>query len=472
MKLIKGIYKFFDKRIIVPITKFFVGIGGGLKKIYKPLETVAKTKSSTIIISLLIALAIFLYVDGKSTTLLETNAKVLYNQPVTATYNNEEYVVEGLPETVDITMIGTKANLYLAKQLSNQVITVDLSDLKVGTHQVELKYKQPISNVEYKLDPSSVRVTIKNKQSITKELTEEIVNLDKLNTKYAINDIKLVSNSIKSDKTTKDDKKSEEEDNEINTVVVKGSEEKIEKVSIVKALINISDLSDDKSKEDKTGKNKVQNVPLVAYDKNGEILDVELVPSKVDAIINLESNSKEVPIEVVPKGLDNIVFGKSIESITTNINKVSIYGTNEVLDTINKLSVDIDVTDLKDDKTYTKTIKIPKGVREISNKTVTVKVKIGDEASTELSGVKLSYKNLNNDYVVQVTQDSTTEIPVILKGVDSVIKEISATDIEAYVDLKGLDPGEHTVDVTVTGSDNKVIYKPKITSVKILIIKK
>ena len=468
MKLIKGIYKFFDKKIIVPITKLFVNIGGALKKVYQPLETVAKTKSSTIIIALIIALAIFIFVDGRSTTLLETNAKVLYNQPVSATYNDEEYVVEGLPETVDITMIGTKANLYLAKQLANQVITVDLSDLKVGTHQVELKYKQPISNVEYKLDPSSVRVTIKNKQSITKELTEEIVNLDKLDTKYSVNDIQLINSVVNKKKSKKNETEEVVEENEINSVVVKGSEEKIKEVSIVKALINISDLSNDL----KTGPNKIQNVPLVAYDKNGEILDVELVPSKVDAKINLESNSKEVPIEVVPKGLDNIVFGKAIASIDTNINKVSIYGSNDVLDTINKLTVDIDVTDLKDNKTYTKTIKVPKGVREISNKTVTINVKLGDESSTELSGVKLSYKNLNPDYVVQVIQDSTTEIPVILKGVESVIKEISATNIDAFVDLKGLDAGEHTVDVYVTGSDNKVIYKPKVTSVKIIIIKK
>ena len=336
MKLIKGIYKFFDKKIIVPITKLFVNIGGALKKVYQPLETVAKTKSSTIIIALIIALAIFIFVDGRSTTLLETNAKVLYNQPVSATYNDEEYVVEGLPETVDITMIGTKANLYLAKQLANQVITVDLSDLKVGTHQVELKYKQPISNVEYKLDPSSVRVTIKNKQSITKELTEEIVNLDKLDTKYSVNDIQLINSVVNKKKSKKNETEEVIEENEINSVVVKGSEEKIKEVSIVKALINISDLSNDL----KTGPNKIQNVPLVAYDKNGEILDVELVPSKVDAKINLESNSKEVPIEVVPKGLDNIVFGKAIASIETNINKVSIYGSNDVLDAINKLTVD------------------------------------------------------------------------------------------------------------------------------------
>ena len=90
MKLIRAIYKFFDKRVIVPITKLFVNLGNNLKKINKPLETLAKTKSSIIVLSLVISIFIFFFVDRRSTTLLETNAKVLYNQPVVAAYNDEE----------------------------------------------------------------------------------------------------------------------------------------------------------------------------------------------------------------------------------------------------------------------------------------------------------------------------------------------------------------------------------------------
>ena len=445
MKLIKGIYKFIDKKIIIPITKFFVNIGNGIKKIYKPLETIAKTKSSTIILSLCIAIIVFFIVDNRSTTLLETNAKVLYNQPVVATYNDEEYVIEGIPKTVDITMIGTKANLYLAKQLPTQSVTIDLSDLKAGVHQVELKYKQSITSVEYKLDPSTITVVVSPKQSLTKSLTEEIVNLDDLDSKLSIESVEL----------SKDE------------VIVKGTENQIQEVSTIKALLNVNDLT-----EPKVGANKLKDVPIVAYDKDGKIVDIELVPNKVDATINIESPSKEVPLEIEPTGLENIVFGKAIASITPSVNKVTIYGNNETLDSINKITVNIDVEDLKDNKTFTKTIKKPKGIRAISTKTVTVDVKLGDESSTEILGVKLSYKNLSSKYVVQVTQDSTTEIPVILKGVDSVISDITSTDIEAYVNLKGLEAGEHEVDVTVNGNDNRVIYKPKIKSVKILIIEK
>ena len=445
MRLIKKIFKVFDRKIILPITKFFVNIGKKLKKINKPLETLLKNKSSMIILSLLFSLIIFFVVDTKSTSLLETDAEVLYNQPVTANYNDEEYVVEGLPKTVDITMIGTKANLYLAKQLPEQPVTVDLSNLSIGVHEVKLKYKQAITSVEYKLDPSTVTVVISSKQSQTKDIVSEVINLDSLDSKFSISSIKL----------------------DADNVIVKSSEEKLKKVSAIKALINVNNISDAK-----VGVNTLKDIPLIAYDENGDPIDLELVPSKVNAVINIESPSKTVPLKIVPTGVKNIVFGKAISSIKANVEQVTIYGSESVLSEINEVQVKIDVSDIKGSKKYTKTIKKPTGIREISSKTVTVEISIDDEASTEVSGVRLSYINLGSNYTVQATESSTTEIPVILKGVKSVIENITATDIEAYVDLKDLGVGEHEVEVKVKGNDSKITYTPKITKVKIQIADK
>lgn len=467
MKLIKAIYKFIDKRIILPITRLITSIGDKLKKVNKPLESMLRTKSSTIILSLVIATIIFLVVD-KSNLTLENNAEVLYNQPVTAVYNNEEYVVEGLPETVDITMIGTRANLYLAKQLSTQLVTVDLSDLKVGTHQVNLRYKQAITNVEYKLDPSTVSVTISSKQSLTKDITNEVVNLDKLDSKYAIKNLKLINVVDSKDKKEESDK---DEHEEITTVIVKGKEDKIKEVASVKALINVDYLSGNDVNE---GENTIKEVPLIAYDDKGQKMNVELVPSKVWAIVNLESSSKEVPINVVVKNIDNIVFGKAIETIEPSINKVTIYGSNEVLENISKLDVEISIPkDLKTNKKFTQTIKKPTGVRKLSNNTISVDLKLGEQSTTEVSGVKISYKNLDSKFVVQATQGSVTEVPVILTGVESVIKDISSTDVDAFVDLKDItQEGEVTVKVSAKGNDNRVTYESRVKEVKLLIIKK
>ncbi len=468
MKLIKKIYKFFDKKVIVPITKFFVNIGEKVKGIGKPLEIVSKSKKGIIVISLILAVAICYYIQGRSNSLLETNAKVLYDQPVVANYNEEEYVVEGIPETVDITMIGNKANIYLANQLPTQTVVVDLSDLGVGSYDVNLKYKQAITSVQYKLDPSTVRVTISPKKSRTMSVTEEVMNLTDLNSELSVKSVQLYKL-----KTNEEDTGTKEDPDDritINEVIVKGKEETINKVASVKALVDVNKLTDPQ-----VGENLLRGaneVPIVAYDSDGKKLDVELVPSTVRAVVNIESPSKEVPIVIVPKGIENIVFGKSIERITQSSETVTLYGKQEALDKINNIEVEIDVNNLNGNKKYTETLKKPKNIRKLSISTVNVDVTLGEEASTEISGVKLSSRNLGSGYIVQVSNDSVNEIPVILKGTKNVINDIKSSDIEAYVDLKGYEEGTHDVKVKVVGNDNRVIYEPKISTVKVIIIKK
>lgn len=443
MRLIKRFFRLIDKKIIVPITKFFVSIGDKIKMTDKPLERALTKKSSIIVLSLVFAIIVFIVIDNKNTTLLETNAEVLYDIPLTATYNDEEYVIEGLPKKVDITLIGTKANLYLAKQLPTQDVTVDLSDLKPGVHKVNLKYKQSITSVEYKLDPSEVTVVVSPKKSETRSIESDVVNLNKLDSKLAINSTKLDSDDV----------------------IIKGTEENIAKVSKIKALINVSKMA-----APTAGTNILKDIPLIAYDENGAKVDVEMVPSKVNATIEIESPSKTVPLEIVPDG--NVVFGKAIKSITSNVQKVTIYGSSKVLDNTNSIKVKIDVNNLKSNKDYTVTIKKPSGIREISEKVVTAKVELDDEATTELSGVKLRYINLGSNYTVQATSESSTEVTVILRGVESIIKNISATDVEAYVDLDNLGVGEQKVKITATGNDSRVIYSPKVTETVIKIAEK
>lgn len=443
MKLIKRFFRFIDKKIIVPITKFFVSIGEKLKLSDKPLEKALSKKSSMIILSLVLAVIVFVIIDRQNTTLLEKNAEVLYDIPLSATYNDEEYVVEGLPETVDITLIGTKANLYLAKQLPTQDVTVDLSDLKPGVHKVNLKYKQSITSVEYKLDPSEVTVVVSSKKSETRSVESDIVNLNKLDSKLAINNTKL----------------------DTDEVIIKGTEDSLAKVSTIKALINVSNMVDPKA-----GTNTLKDIPLIAYDEKGAKVDVEMVPSKVTATIEIESPSKTVPLEIEPTG--NVIFGKAIKNITSSVQKVTIYGSSKVLDNTNSIKVKIDVNNLKSNKDYTVTIKKPAGIREISEKVVTAKVELDDEVTTELSGVKLGVVNLGSNYTAQATSENATEVTVILKGVESIIKNITPSDVEAYVDLEGLGAGDHEVEIKVKGTDPKVKYSSKVTKTIIKIAEK
>ena len=444
-KFFKKIGKFIDKKIILPIAKFFVGISNKFKGNGRSFEKILTRKPGLIIVSLVISLGVFFIADTKSTSLIETSAEVLYDQPISATYNEEAYVVEGLPETVDITLIGRKSDVYLAKQLPTNDITVDLTGLKPGVHKVNLKYKKALSSVEYKLDPSVATIVIYEKVSEEKEINYEVINKDKIDSKLMVEDVTLSTEKV----------------------YVKGKEATLNEVASVKALIDLKNLVDPS-----VGEQELKDVSLVAYDSNGKKVDVEIVPSKITATVKITSPQKEVPIKVIPKNYDKIVFGKAISKITTDVTKVTIYGESSKLDKISYIPVYVDVGDLKEDKKYSITITKPNGVRAISENSVNVNVELGDETSKEINDVYLEYENLGDGLTVQAVDADSTKVTVSVKGVESVLADLDPTTIKAYVDLKGLGVGVHEIPVQVTGSDEKVKYSSKTTKITLRITQK
>lgn len=444
-KLFKAIGHFIDKKIVLPIAKFFAGISKKFKGNGRNFEKMLTMKPGMIIVSLLIALGVFFIADSKTTSLIETSAEVLYDQPISATYNEEAYVVEGLPKTVDITLIGRKSDVYLAKQLPTNDITIDLTGLNPGVHKVNLKYKKALSSVEYKLDPSVATIVIYEKQSKEKEVNYEVINKDKIDSKLMVEDV-----SLSTDK-----------------VFVKGKEATINEVASVKALVDLKNLVDPG-----VGEQELKDVKLVAYDNKGKKVNVEIVPSKVTATVKIASPQKEVPIRVIPKNYKNIVFGKSISSITPNISKVTIYGNSSKLEKISYIPVYVDVSDLKEDKQFALTIKKPTGVRAMSASNVTVSVSLGDEATKEFDNIYLEYENLGDGLVVQSASQDSTKVTVSVKGVQKVLSDMDPTTIKAYVDLKGLKAGQHEVPVLVTGSDLRAKYSSKTTKVTLRITEK
>lgn len=441
--LLKRIVRFFDKRLITPISKLFVWFTDKSKGMGKSFEKMFSKKSSLIVFSLLLAVGIFYYIDTKSTTISQTSAEVLYNQKVNAIYNEESYVIEGIPETVDITMIGRRSDLYLAKQLPIDTVDVDLKDLKPGTHEVSLKYKGAINSVSYKIDPSVATVIIYPKMSEVRTVTADIVNQDKLNSKLSISKVEL-------------DRKE---------VIIKGAQYQLDKVATVKALVDISKIDNPT-----VGTTKLTDIKLVAYDMKGIIIDVEIVPTSIEATIEIASPSKTIPVRIVPEG--KVAFGKAISKITSSVESVTIYGDDATLETIKSIEVPVNVDGLNSTKKYTATIKKPGGIREISESSTIVNVSVENETSKEIENIQLQYENLSDRYSINAASDADKSVTVVVKGVQSVIDTITEENIKVYVDLTGYGPGTHDIDVIVEGSDVRVTYEPKVTKVSLIISQK
>ena len=123
----KGIYIILDKLIVTPISTLIYRIQNRLGKESR-LEKILNKPNMLLYLSLIFAVLLFYVVDNAAMSLVNTEAEILTDQKVRVVYNSSAYVVEGVPETVDITLIGKKSELYLAKQLGDNEVVVDLTD--------------------------------------------------------------------------------------------------------------------------------------------------------------------------------------------------------------------------------------------------------------------------------------------------------------------------------------------------------
>ncbi|MGI6309322.1 MAG: YbbR-like domain-containing protein [Bacilli bacterium] len=433
---------FIDQQIIIPITKAVMLITTLLKDNKKRTERLLTQKHSLILISLALALIMFLIVDNKANLFIESSAEVLYNQPVKAVYNEEAFVVEGIPDVVDITLIGRRADLYLAKQLPIQEVNIDLSGLKPGTHRVPIRYSHPLTSIDYKLDPSFTTIVIYPKVSVVRGVGIDLLHEEKL-------DPKLIIEQSEIDKTE---------------VIIKGAQHTIDKVAVIKAMIDIENIS-----KPVVGTLTLEDIALIAYDQKGNQVDVEIVPAKVKATIEITSPNKQVPIKIIPVG--EVSFGKAIESMSADKTDVIVYADQKTLTEINYITVEIDVDKLSAAKEFNVTLKKPSGAKHISVANVTVSVTLGEEVNQEIPNIKIEHRSLADNLSVQALSAADTEISVVVKGTKHVLAELDHKAIYAYVDLSGYGVGQHEVEVAVYGDDLRATYTPKTKKVKVRIIK-
>lgn len=444
-KILTSLKKFFDKILFIPISKIIYFITSRFDKPGKKIESWLSRTNTLLFISLIIAIVIFVVIDQKKLIYSESSAEVITSKQVNVLYDEDNYVVEGIPESVDITLIGNKVDLYIAKQSPVNEVNMDLWGLKPGTHKVDIKYDKITDGIKYTVNPSVATVIIYEKVSTSKTLSIDLLNQDSLDQTFIMEDVSST----------------------IDSVVVKGASYKIDKVATVKALVDMKSLP-----KFELGKSFTVSSTLKAYDEAGNVVDVEISPSKADVNILISSPSKEVPIKVVPKG--NVIYNMGISNIAINNNEltsVTIYGSDDVLAGIEYIPVEIDVNELSESTQYKVELIKPIGVKHMSSDTATIDVTLSSDISNmDIEGVGISQTNLGSGY--GVTPIDVDSITVKIKGVTSIVEGITVDDITAYIDLDGLGVGTHEVEVKVSGNDSRVEYLSSVLKIKVKIYEK
>lgn len=442
VKTIKKIANFFDRILITPISKlaYFIKDKFSFKSGF--IDRMLNKPNVLLYISLILAFTMFMMVQKNFINFSDTKAITMSNLPVEVEYNDEAYVIEGLPTKADLVLLGKKSELYLAEQYGDHKVTLDLTGLDVGTHKVTLDYNNPIRKLNYILDPGTVTIVIYPKVSEVRTLSIDVINTDKLDETLVVSNVLL----------------------DRNDVIIKSYKEKLNTVANVKAIVDVNSLNATES-----GTYTIDNVKLVAYDDKGkEISGIEVVPGQVTATVTITSPSKTVPLKIVPVG--EVRSGSAISSITSSVTNVIVYADESVLKDINYIEVEIDVNGISSNKTYQKVINKPQGARSISDTSVTINVTMEEETSKDFMNISVETEGLNEKFKASGATESDARVTVSVRGVGSLLEQLLDTDIKAYVDLSGItEPGTYNVPVYVTGSDVKLTYTSKTKQINVVV---
>ncbi len=373
-------------------------------------------------------LAVLMYVVvnyNNMSTLYTTSlqsSRTLDDVAVSAEYNSDTFEVSGLPETVNVTITGDATNVVNAASSGDGKVVADLEGLTEGQHTVKLTGSGYGDNVTVVTNPSTAVVTLKKKTTQQFDVSYDFINQDKMDSRYSPGTPEFESSKVN----------------------VRASRDKLDTIAFVKALIDVSGQTADFE----------QDARLVAYDSDGNPVEADIIPDTIHVKVPVTSPNKAVPIEVQVNG--DIPDNKAIESITMDQQSVTIYGSETALANIQNVVVTLDAKSLTKDSTVVRPIVLPSGVSSASVTQVTMNVTLGDAVSKTIDNVPINVINNTNHYKAS-QPDNITTASVTVTGTQSNIDQITADDINVYIDMKDAQPGLQTFRLQVDQPDNGLV---------------
>lgn len=418
-------------------------------------------------ISLLLALMLYM------STGLETNSSGDFNEslfPVGDTtetisdvdlsvyYDQEKYIVSGIPETVDVTLEGPNNVVAPTKVKQEFEVFVNLRGYPPGTYTVPVQYSGIPSNLKVKMKPEKIQVTIQKKA-----VKSFPVEVKYLNENQAGEGVTFEKPVVKP-----------------NAVEVIGTEEELAQIALVRAYVDLKGVN----------KTTTQQAEIVLYDKDGNRLDLKTNPSKINVTVPIATASAEktVPLKVVPKG--NLQEGLALTNITVEPAEVKITGSKEVLDTIDSLEgVEVDLSKITGSTTFDASVLLPEGVKSASPSKVKVTVNVQKQESKQnqnqnqnqnqkqkqkqktLDNIGLQVNGLSDNLNLKFVNPETGKISVDVTGEESIVDKVTAEQLKASISLQNLSAGTYNVPIAVSGPDG-VSLKPKQETVKVELVEK
>ncbi|WP_456272734.1 CdaR family protein [Bacillus sp. AK031] len=350
----------------------------------------------------------------------QENTETIANVPVEVFYDSENLFVSGVPETVNIEVEGPKNLVTQAKTLRDFHVYADLNDLRIGDHQVDLKIEGISDKLQVKVTPSFANVSIQEK------VTEEFAVEPEFNES-------LLAEGFEATSITADPK----------TIEVTGAKDVIEQITYVVATLDINKVVEGTVSRE-------ARVQVLDSDYNK--LNVVIKPETVDVTVEVVNPSKEVSVAVTEKG--ELPDGLEIETITVEPKKVTAFGKQTVLNTLNELTAEIDLSEITKDETIEVPLKLPDGLNKTTPETVKVKIDLKKVEEKTVMGNSITLEGAEEDLEYEFLDPETGTVDIRISGFSEQLDSVNSQSFSLFANVTGLAPGEHEVELVAEGPDD------------------
>ncbi len=404
--------------------------------------------------ALVLALILFFSVQAEQEKKMRSASgetiDVIRDVPVEVFYDQQNLVVTGVPETIDVEIEGPQ-NIVQSTRLSKDFTAlVDLTNLPLGEHYVMIQYENISDKLSVRSDPSRIKVKIEEMITATFSVEAEL-NEQSIGEEHYVSTIDVNPKQVQ----------------------VTGAKSIIESIEYVKVSIDA---------EKGVTKSFEQKARVRVLDKDLNKLDVSIEPQEVSVQVEIEQFSKSLPLKMTQVG--EAIPGVTIRSMTLDATSATVFGSKKDLERLNELFVEVDLSKVKNSGALKMPIRIPEGASRVNPETVQVNVQVDvdetiieletneeeeveveaevesnvesdkeQEESKKLSQLPVQIEGLAEHYEANFISPSTATLTIT--GQKSKLERLNNSNFKLYVDASSIHKvGQSRLPVQVQGPND------------------
>lgn len=369
------------------------------------------------IVALFLAIALWFVVNGG-----ETSNTPQYNRAIetyrisevslSAKVNKDRLAIVKIPETVTVELKGTPTALGQNIDPAEYEVYVDLTNFNKGSWVVPVQYSGFPSDLSVRIIPEKVEVILEAKQSVEKEVKPRFIG--EVVSGYSVGEAIVTPKKVH----------------------VTMPESRVKDIGEIQASINVEG-----SKE-----GIEQTVPLRVLDKRGNPMEAEINPAVVEVKIPVTSPFKQLPIKL--SYVNEAPEGISIESIRVITDEITVYGPLEVIDKLTFYQgPQVDLSTIKEDRYLQLKVPLQPNIVKTEPDFVELEIIVSKAEARTFEQIPISVNGLGEGLQAVFVRPENGMMPLTVTGSSKKMNELTHEDIQLYIDVSNLPPGEHEVPI-------------------------